>query len=180
MKDIKITDKLGGIRITAADALVVAQKFASDPEGLAATGSNAPRDQAGLKRVLKKALEHGTQLWRVPIGNDLFGAIVGDDPFTQEETRLFIWLDPQHRGDDLGIQLVAETIHRLAQEGRERVVAKPPRSNYAALRILNALEFIYIGEDSDDSSEANKKVLFERGTRGGPSVPTPIQRDLAG
>ena len=80
----------------------------------------------------------------------------------------------------MGIKLVAETIRQLAKEGRERVIAKPPRSNYAALRILNALEFIYVGEEKNDDSTASPKVLFERGTSGGPNPKSQIYRDLAG
>lgn len=165
--------------IAAEDALVVARRLASDPDGLAATGADAPHDESALARVIEKSIEGGSRLWRVRVGDDLFGAIVGDDPFSTDEQRMFVWLDPRHRGDDLGIKLVAMTIRRLAREGRERVVAKPPRSNYAALRILNALEFIYVGEANGDSGN-EPKVLFERGTSGGPSPKPHTHRDLAG
>ena len=175
----RITEALEVALLTEEDSPVIAGRLASDPDGLAATGANAPREETALQRLIKKSIGEGSRLWRVRVGGDLFGAIVGDDPFSAEENRLFVWLDPRHRGDDLGIKLVAETIRRLAKEGRERVVAKPPRSNYAALRILNALEFIYVGEEDDDSS-ADPKVLFERGTTGGPSTNPRIHRDLAG
>ncbi len=54
--------------------------------------------------------------------------------------------------------------------GRERVVAKPPRSNYAALRILNALEFIFVGEEPVEQTDKEPRIRFERGTSGGPGV----------
>jgi RimJ/RimL family protein N-acetyltransferase len=156
--------------ITDRDTAVVARKLASDPEGVAATGSEAPFDGAALERMLRIALDSGVQLWRVRVGDDLFGAVVGDDPFVLGEERMFIWLDPQHRGDDLGIKLVAETIRRLGEMGRERVIAKPPRSNYAALRILNALEFIYVGEEPVEQEDREPRIRYERGTRGGPGL----------
>lgn len=166
--------------LTARDAPVVAQRLASDPDGLTATGADAPHDETALARVIGTSIVGGSRLWRVRVGDDLFGAIVGDDPFSTDEQRMFVWLNPRHRGDDLGIKLVAETIRRLAREGRERVVVKPPRSNYAALRILNALEFIYVGEASDGDSESEPKVLFERGTSGGPSPTLRTNRDDTG
>ncbi len=156
--------------ITERDSTVVAQKLASDPEGVAATGSDAPFDGAALERLIRTAIDSGAQLWRVRVGDDLFGAVVGDDPFALSEERMFIWLDPRHRGDDLGIKLVAETIRRLGETGRERVIAKPPRSNYAALRILNALEFIYVGEEPVEQEDNEPRIRYERGTRGGPGL----------
>ena len=134
--------------ISGRDAEVVAAKLASDPEGVTATGADAPLEGTALARVLRKALDSGSRLWRVRIGDDLFGAVVGDDPFEPEQNGMFIWLDPRHRGNDPGIRLVAETVRRLGEEGRERVIAGPPRSNYAALRILNALEFTFVGEEA--------------------------------
>lgn len=156
--------------VTERDALFVARKLAGDPEGLAATGTEAPEDESALERLLRNALEQGGTLWRVRIDDDLFGAVVGDDPFTDGEARMFIWLDPKHRGNDLGIRLVAETVRRFGEEGRERVIVKPPRSNYAALRILNALEFIYVGEEPVERDGEEPKIRFERGTRGGPGT----------
>lgn len=150
--------------INQADALVVARRLASDPDGLDATGSDAPHEESALRRVIESAINQGTRIWRVRVGDDLFGAIVGDDPFTNDEKRLFVWLDPRHRGDDLGIKLVAETIRHLEREGRETVVVKPPRSNYAALRILNVLEFTYLGESENDGDAGERKALFERRT----------------
>ena len=155
--------------ITTREAEVVARKLASDPEGLAATGADAPRSAVALARLLSSGLDEGVNLWRVRIGDDLFGAIIGDDPFSRDDDRLFVWLDPIHRGDDLGIRLVAETIRQLEREGRERVIAKPPRSNYAALRILNALEFIYVGEEPVEQDGSEPRIRYERGTSGGPT-----------
>ena len=158
--------------ITEREADVVARKLASDPEGLAATGTDAPKSAVAVAALLRKTLGDGVRLWRVRCGDDLFGAIVGDDPFSRDDDRLFVWLDPIHRGDDLGIKLVAETIRRLGEEGRDRVVAKPPRSNYAALRILNALEFIYVGEEPVEQDGTEPRIRYERGTAGGPSSET--------
>lgn len=154
--------------ISERDAPVVAAKLASDTEGVVATGTDAPLEETALARLLGEAIASGAQLWRVRVGDDLFGAIVGDDPFEKNREGLFIWLDPRHRGDDLGVRLVAEAIRRLGEIGRERVIAKPPRSNYAALRILNALEFIYVGEEPVEQTGREPRIRYERGTRGGP------------
>jgi hypothetical protein len=148
--------------ITNADCRVVAEKLSLDPEGLNASGHLAPGNVGAIERMMHDALGRGQKLWRIRVVDDLFGAIVGDDPFQDEEPRLFVWLDPKHRGNDLGIGLVAEAMKKLEESGRERLVATPPRSNYAALRILNVLEFTYIGErDSNDPNE-EPRVLFER------------------
>ena len=50
------------------------------------------------------------------------------------------------------------------------MIAKPPRSNYAALRILNALEFIYVGEEPVEQQDREPRIRYERGTRGGPGL----------
>jgi RimJ/RimL family protein N-acetyltransferase len=163
--------------LESRDAATIAARLLADPDGLAATGAAAPRNEAAMTRLLNDALAAGARLWRVRIGENLFGAIVGEDPFAENDQTnsdevlreiqrgLFVWLDPLHRGDDLGIQLVAETVKRLAEEGRTRLLARPPRSNYAALRILNALEFVYVGEEEellDTTSEQPTRVRFER------------------
>ncbi|HAW96193.1 MAG: hypothetical protein CMJ33_06650 [Phycisphaerae bacterium] len=148
--------------ITNTDCRVVAEKLASDPEGLSASGHVAPRNMGEIERVIIDALGRGQKLWRIRVMDDLFGAIVGDDPFQEDEQRLFVWLDPKHRGNDLGIELVAGAIKKLEESGRERLIATPPRSNYAALRILNVLEFTYIGEKDPDAPGEEPTVLFER------------------
>ena len=157
------------IEVGSEESHLIATRFTHDPSGLAATGSEVPRDIASMRQLIKDSLDRGQRLWRVPLGDDYFAAIVGDDPFNQdEERRLFIWLDPRHRGDDLGIKVVAEAVRRLESEGRDRLVARPPRSNYAALRILNALEFTYVGESNGDDSEVKvDRVVFEHRPRGG-------------
>ena len=148
--------------ITNTDCRVVAEKLASDPEGLNASGHVAPRNMGEIEHAINDALASGLKLWRIRVMDDLFGAIVGDDPFQEDEPRLFVWLDPKHRGNDLGIELVAGAIRKLEESGRERLIATPPRSNYAALRILNVLEFTYIGEKDPDSPGEEPTVLFER------------------
>ena len=148
--------------ITSADCRVVAEKLSSDPEGLNASGHIAPRNIGAIERVMNDAIARGQKLWRIRVMDDLFGAIVGDDPFQNDEPRLFVWLDPKHRGNDLGIELVAGAIKKLEESGRERLIATPPRSNYAALRILNVLEFTYIGEKDTDVLGEEPRVLFER------------------
>ena len=159
--------------VTKRDAPAVARKLASDPEGMDATGTEAPREEAALERLIRNSIEGGGTLWRIRIGDDLFGAVVGDDPFADVEPGMFIWLDPRHRGNDLGIRIVADAVKRFGEEGRERVVVRPPRSNYAALRILNALEFVYVGEEPVERDGFEPRIRFERGTRGGPGVPDP-------
>jgi len=148
--------------ITSADCRVVAEKLSSDPEGLNASGHVAPKNVGAIERVMNDAIARGQKLWRIRVMDDLFGAIVGDDPFQNDEPRLFVWLDPKHRGNDLGIELVAGAIRKLEESGRERLIATPPRSNYAALRILNVLEFTYIGEKDTDVPGEEPRVLFER------------------
>ena len=158
------------IEVGSKESQVIATRMANDPSGLAATGNEIPRDRGSLRTLLEQALEDGRRLWRVPLGDDYFAAIVGDDPFHKGKERgLFIWLDPRHRGDDLGIQVVAEAVRRLELEGRDRLVARPPRSNYAALRILNALEFTYVGESDEETDPKLKieRVVFEHRTSGG-------------
>ena len=157
------------IEVGSEESHLIATRFTHDPSGLAATGNEVPKDIASMRKLIKGSLDRGQRLWRVPLGDDYFAAIVGDDPFSQdEERRLFIWLDPRHRGDDLGIKVVAEAVRRLESEGRDRLVARPPRSNYAALKILNALEFTYIGESNgDDSNVKVDRVVFEHRPRGG-------------
>lgn len=148
--------------ITEADCRIVAEKLATDPEGLGASGHVAPSNVGDIERAMNDALARGQKLWRIRVMDDLFGAIVGDDPFQNDEPRLFVWLDPKHRGNDLGIGLVAEAMKKLEESGRDRLVATPPRSNYAALRILNVLEFTYIGEKDSNDPEEEPRVLFER------------------
>ena len=156
--------------INRADCRIVAEKLSLDPEGLNASGHLTPGSVGAIERMIIDALKRGQKLWRIRVMDDLFGAIVGDDPFQNEEPRLFVWLDPKHRGNDLGITLVAEAMKKLEESGRERLVATPPRSNYAALRILNVLEFTYIGErDSKDPNE-EPRVLFERKPTKNPDV----------
>ena len=166
------------IEVGPDESHLVATKLAHDPSGLAATGNEVPRDIGSMRRLIKGSIEGGRRLWRVPLGDDYFAAIVGDDPFNQnEERRLFIWLDPSHRGDDLGIKVVAEAVRRLESEGRDRLVARPPRSNYAALRILNALEFTYVGEsDSEESDLRTERVIFEHRPTGGTRSNTRLWR----
>ena len=148
--------------ITDADCRVVAVRLSSDPEGLNASGHIAPGNVGAIEKVMNEALARGQKLWRIRVMDDLFGAIVGDDPFQNDEPRLFVWLDPKHRGNDLGIKLVAEAMRKLEDSGRQRVIATPPRSNYAALRILNVLEFTYIGEKDANVPGEEPRVLFER------------------
>ena len=157
------------IEVSSEESHLIATRFNHDPSGLAATGNEVPRDIGSMRRLIKESIESGRRLWRVPLGDDYFAAIVGDDPFNQdEERRLFIWLNPRHRGDDLGIKVVAEAVRRLESEGRDRLVARPPRSNYAALRILNALEFTYVGESEESDAEVKiDRVIFEHRPRGG-------------
>ena len=161
------------IEVGSEESQVVATRLANDPSGLAATGNEIPRDRASLRRLIEKALNSGRRLWRVPLGDDYFAAIVGDDPFHDgKDQGLFIWLDPRHRGDDLGIKVVAEAVRQLELEGRERLVARPPRSNYAALRILNALEFTYLGETDGEDAKLNiARVIFEHRPSSGSSRP---------
>lgn len=162
------------IEVGSEESQVIATRMANDPSGLAATGNEIPRDRGSLRSLIEKALNDGRRLWRVPLGDDYFAAIVGDDPFHQGKERgLFVWLDPRHRGDDLGIQVVAEAVRRLELEGRDRLVARPPRSNYAALRILNALEFTYVGESDEEMDTKLKieRVVFEHRTSGGAKNP---------
>ncbi|MEE2680872.1 MAG: hypothetical protein VX641_00705 [Planctomycetota bacterium] len=157
------------IEIDPEESHLVATKLAHDPSGLAATGNEVPGDIASMRQLIKDSLRNGRRLWRVPLGDDYYAAIVGDDPFDQtEQRRLFIWLEPSHRGDDLGIRVVAEAVRQLECEGRERLVALPPRSNYAALRIFNALEFTYLGESDPELSGRNvERVIFEHRPAGG-------------
>ena len=67
--------------LTARDAPVVAQRLASDPDGLTATGADAPHDETALARVIGTSIVGGSRLWRVRVGDDLFGAIVGDENY---------------------------------------------------------------------------------------------------
>ena len=148
--------------ITSAECRVVAEKLSSDPEGLNASGHIAPGNVGSIEKVMNDALARGQKLWRIRVMDDLFGAIVGDDPFQNDEPRLFVWLDPRHRGNDLGVRLVAEAMRKLEESGREKLTATPPRSNYAALRILNVLEFTYIGERNSATPGEEPRVVFER------------------
>ena len=67
---------------------------------------------------------------------------------------------------------MAEAVRQLELEGRERLVARPPRSNYAALRILNALEFTYLGETEGEDPKLNiDRVIFEHRPSSGSSRP---------
>ena len=166
------------IEVGSDESHLIATRLAHDPSGLAATGNEVPKDIGSMRRLIKTSIEEGRRLWRVPLGDDYFAAIVGEDPFNEtEEPRLFIWLDPRHRGDDLGIRVVAEAVRRLESEGRERLVARPPRSNYAALRILNALEFTYVGEsDPEDADRRIERVIFEHRPTGGNRTNTRLWR----
>ena len=64
--------------ITSEDCRVVAEKLASDPDGLNASRHIAPGNMAAIERMLNSALERGQKLWRIRVMDDLFGAIVGD------------------------------------------------------------------------------------------------------
>ena len=100
--------------LESRDAATIAARLLADPDGLAATGAAAPRNEAAMTRLLNDALAAGARLWLVRIGENIFGAIVGEDPFAENDQAnsdevlreiqrgLFLWLDPQFSVFDTG------------------------------------------------------------------------------
>ena len=117
-----------------------------DPEGLAAIGGEVPSDPESMKAEMRRSLRSGVLLWRIEMDGDSTAGLVGENPFDRgRDPRIVVWLDPRHRGMDLGMTLVSEAMQRLRGHGRARLTAEAPGESYPALRILNRLGFIYLG-----------------------------------
>ncbi|MEC9233081.1 MAG: GNAT family protein [Planctomycetota bacterium] len=124
----------------------VADAIHRDPEGLWALAGSTTRDAGTIARGIRGSLRNGALLWRVEVGEDPCAGLVGEGSFDPRGgARLVVWLDPRHRGHDLGVGLVGEALRRLVSHGRTTVQARVPAGSYAALRILNRLEFTYLG-----------------------------------
>lgn len=124
----------------------VADAIHRDPEGLWALAGSTTRDAGTIARGIRGSLRNGALLWRVEVGEDPCAGLVGEGSFDPRGgARLVVWLDPRHRGHDLGVGLVGEALRRLVSHGRTPVQARVPAGSYAALRILNRLEFTYLG-----------------------------------
>ena len=124
----------------------IAEAIRRDPEGLRALAGSMIPDAGTIARGIRASLRNGALLWRVEVDGDPRAGLVGEGPFEPRGDRhLMVWLDPRHRGRDLGVGLAGEALRRLVSRGRTRVQAGAPTGSYPALRILNLLEFTYLG-----------------------------------
>ncbi len=124
----------------------VADAIHRDPEGLWALAGGTTWDGCTIAEGIRGSLRNGAMLWRVEVDEDPCAGLVGEGPFDpQGGSNLVVWLDPRHRGRDLGLGLVGEALRRLVTHGHTPVQAGAPTGSYAALRILNRLEFTYLG-----------------------------------
>ena len=124
----------------------VADAIHRDPVGLWALAGTPSWDASTIARGIRGCLLNGALLWRVEVDEDPCAGLVGEGPFDpQGGSNLVVWLDPRHRGRDLGVGLVGEALRRLLTHGRTPVQAGAPTGSYPALRILNRLEFTYLG-----------------------------------